>query len=45
VKNSREADPGGSRLRKAMESVVEELRKSQQRSVRVIFDADPVGLL
>jgi primosomal protein N' (replication factor Y) len=45
VKNSREADPGGSRLRKAMESVVEELQKSQQRSVRVIFDADPVGLL
>jgi primosomal protein N' (replication factor Y) len=45
VKNSRESDPGGGRLRKAMENVVEAIRKSRQRSVRVIFDADPVGLL
>ncbi|MGB2960105.1 MAG: primosomal protein N' [Bacteroidota bacterium] len=45
VKNSRDADPGGVRLRKAMEGVLEAHRKSQHRSVRVIIDADPVGLL
>jgi primosomal protein N' (replication factor Y) len=45
VKNSRDADPGGVRLRKAMERVLEAHRKSQHRSVRVIIDADPVGLL
>ncbi len=45
VKNSRDADPGGTRLRKAMEGILEQYREFQQRSVRVIIDADPVGLL
>jgi len=45
VKNSRDADPGGARLRKVMETVLEVLRPSEQRSVRLIIDADPVGLL
>ncbi|MCK5573239.1 MAG: primosomal protein N' [Bacteroidetes bacterium] len=45
IKNSREADPTGTRLRDALSGVLAALEKSHQRSVRVIIDADPVGLL
>jgi primosomal protein N' (replication factor Y) len=45
IKNSREADPTGGRLREAISRALATLEESHQRSVRIIIDADPVGLL
>jgi len=45
VKNKKASDPSGSHLRRALRTALTSFQHKAQRTVRLIIDVDPVGLL